>query len=129
MRDNKDLSIVINKLKVENLFTDDNENVRKIMNGKIIHHEIIENILTMYDRGSQQMYLFIQERYINHSISIDARLPAMTRFKLCDLFEQDERQNLTKQRNNNEVMVRMTKTADDMIKNIISLSHFRVIFL
>ena len=101
------------------------------MNGKIIHHKIIENVTTMYSRGSEKMQLFIQERYIDHSIHIDDRLSATTRLKLCDPFQEDERQKLTRKRNShtdssNKLFNKIVKTADYLIKNIISISHFRV---
>ena len=50
MQDNKDLVIITKALQNENLFNANNENVRKIMNGKIIHDKIIENVLNIHSR-------------------------------------------------------------------------------
>ena len=93
------------------------------MNGKIIHHKIIENITIMHDRGSERMNSFIQERYIDRSVSINDRSPAMTRLKLSDACQEIEQHNLVKNQNNNDnskMIPKIVKTAYQMIKNIFS---------
>jgi hypothetical protein len=125
IQDNKDLMIITKALQNENLFSENNEHVRKIMNGKIIHNKIIETTVNMYEDGLKVMYLFIKERYINHSVDIDHRLPAMPRFKLSDLYVPDE-QKIKKKIDKNAIVNKIIKGADSLIKDIISLSFFRV---
>ncbi len=129
MQDNKDLSIIMKKLYDENLFKINNINVRKIMNGKIIHEKIIENVVTMYERGLEKMHSFIQERYIDRSVHIDDRLSAMVRLKLSDPYVSNEEQRSKKKTNNNVLMTKIVKKADNIIKDIVSLSCFRVSLL
>ena len=129
VRDNEDLNIIMNKLKDENIFACDNFHVRKIMNGKIIHHKIIENITTMHHRGSERMNSFIQERYIDRSVRINDLLSAMTHLKLSNEFQEVEQRNLVKKQNNNDnsrMIPKIVKTADQMMKNVLSMSHFLV---
>ncbi|CAF4057464.1 unnamed protein product, partial [Rotaria sordida] len=125
MQDNKDLSIITKALIEENLFNQDNVHVTKIMNGKIIHEKIIENVVTMYERGLQRTNVFIQERYIDHSVNIEDRLSAMIRYKLSDPYISDDEQRLRKKTNSNILMNKMVKEADNTIKHIVSLSCFR----
>ena len=99
------------------------------MNGKIVHQKIIENITTMHHRGSERMNSFIQERYIDRSVSINDRLPAMTRLKLSNEFQEIEQYNLVKKQKNNDnskMIPKIVKTTYQMIKSILSMSHFRV---
>ena len=129
IQDNKDLSIITKLLYEENLFKINNTHVRKIMNGKIIHEKIIENVVTMYERGLQKMHSFIKERYIDHSVNIDDRLSAMVRLKLCDPYVSNDEQRPKKKTNSNLIMSKIMKTADNSIKDIVSLSCFRVSLL
>lgn len=49
--DDYDLSIIVKKLRQENLFTMVNTECRKIQSGLIIHDDIISNIISLYERG------------------------------------------------------------------------------
>ena len=129
IQDTKDLSIIIKALLEENLFKQDSKQDRKIMNGKIIHEKIIENIVTMYERDRERMHSFIQERYVDRSVDLADRLPAMVRYKLCDPYISDDEEQLEKSKNNKTDIAKMVKVADSTIKHIISLSCFRVIFI
>jgi hypothetical protein len=126
IQDDKDLSIITKLLYDENIFKIENIHVRKIMNGKIIHEKIIDNVVTMYERGLQRMHSFVQQRYIDRSLNIDARLSDMTRFKLSDPYVLKDEQRSKKKTNVTVVMSKIVKTADNMIKDIVSLSCFRV---
>jgi hypothetical protein len=126
MQDDKDLSIIIKALYEENLFKEDNFHVRKIMNGRVIHETIIQNVVSMHERGLQRMQSFVQERYIDRSVSIADRLSAMPRLKLSDPYEPDQDQRSKKKTNGIAVMSKIVKVADDAIKEILFLSHFRV---
>ena len=82
MQDNKDVSTIMKALPEGNLFKQDIVHVRKIMNGKIIHEKIIENVVTMYEHDLQRVHSFIQERYIDLSVNAEDSLPALIRYKL-----------------------------------------------
>lgn len=125
-QDNKDLAIIAKALREEHIFEENNVHGRKIMNGKSIHEKIIENFVTMYERGLQKMNLSIQERYIDWSVTIDDRLSDMIRSKLSDPYVLDDGKKTTKKVNNDTVMAKIIKTADIKIKDILSLSCFRV---
>jgi hypothetical protein len=129
MQDEKDLSVIMKALYDENLFKMNNVHVRKIMNGKIIHEKIIENVVTMYERGLQKMNSFIQERYIDRSVNINDRLPAMFRLRLSDPYVSSEEPQSKKKKTNNASMSKIVKEADNQIRNIVSLSDFRVSLL
>jgi hypothetical protein len=126
VQDNKNLLTTTKVLQEENLFDQSNVHVRKIMNGKIIHQQIVENIVSMYDNGLERMHLFIQERYIDHSINIDDRLSAMTRYKLSGSYIFNDEQWLKRKTTTNSSMTKLIKSADDTIEYIISLSYLRV---
>jgi hypothetical protein len=128
MQDNKDLSIILKALENEKIFKEDNINVRKILNGKIIHQKIVENIIPMCENGSERMYSFIQERYIDHSINIDDPLKAMIRYKLSDSYVPDDGQQPKRKINKNTLINDTIKSSDNFIKDTISLSFFRVSF-
>lgn len=126
MQDSKDLSIIIKALNEENLFRTDSIDVRKIMNGKIIHEKIIQNVVSMHERGLERMQSFIQERYIDRSVNIADRLSAMPRLKLSDQYVPDQEQQSTTKTKSNSAMSKIVKKADHTIKEIFFLSHFRV---
>ncbi|CAF1171695.1 unnamed protein product, partial [Didymodactylos carnosus] len=62
--DDEDLTTIICKLTEENLFTCENEHCRKLLSGKIIHDDIIDNICTSYERGLEALKTYIQERFV-----------------------------------------------------------------
>ena len=125
-QDTRDLSIVIKALQEEHIFEPNNVHIRKIMNGMIIHEKIIESIVTMHTRGSQCMSSFIQERYIDRSVNLADRLLAMVRLKLSEPYHSNQEQTRTDRMKKTLTMAKALRTADNTIKDIVSLSFFRV---
>lgn len=125
-QDNHDLSLIVKSFYEEQLFQPKNIHVRKIMNGMVIDERIIENVVTLYDRGLQCMETFIQQRYIDRSVNVTDPLLAIPRFKLSQPFPLNQNQNSKNRKGADLSIARTIKLADDAIKNIVSLSFFRV---
>jgi hypothetical protein len=88
--DDQDLTIIIRSLRSEDLFTMKNSECRKLRSGMLFHKDIIENICTLHERGSEALVKYINERLIDKigKINVDAPLKAMPRlsklnFNLC----------------------------------------------
>ncbi|CAF1391579.1 unnamed protein product [Rotaria sordida] len=100
MKDNKDLRIILMKLKQEEIFSSNAPQFRKLFSGKIIHDDIINNITNSFARGEEAMRSYIVDRLINKTIKIDEPLKAIMFLKLSDAdhYVPGERPN-TKKRN------------------------------
>jgi hypothetical protein len=77
MSDDYDLSVIVKKLRQENLFTMINTECRKIQSGLVFHDDIISNITSLYERGEKALTTFINERLISKVVPVDAPLKAM----------------------------------------------------
>ncbi|CAF4634463.1 unnamed protein product [Rotaria sp. Silwood1] len=100
MKDNKDLRIILMKLKQEEIFSSNAPQFRKLFSGKIIHDDIINSITSSFVRGEEAMRSYIVDRLINKTIKIDEPLTTMTFLKLSDAdhYVPGERPN-TKKKN------------------------------
>jgi len=79
--DENDLITIMKNLRVEELFTSKNTHCRKLRSGMLFHEDIIENVCTLNERGSEALTKYIDERLIDKigKIDIDAPLKAMPR--------------------------------------------------
>jgi hypothetical protein len=75
--DDRDLMELMTRLKKENIFLPSQPQFRKLLSGKIVHSDIIDNICTLFERGEQAMSAFIEDRLINKTVAIDEPLKAM----------------------------------------------------
>ena len=66
------------KLKQEDIFSSANQ-FRKLLSGKIIHADIIDNITTCFVRGEQGMITFIMDRLVNKTVKYEEPLKALPR--------------------------------------------------
>lgn len=125
MQDDQDLAIILERFLDEDLFGEKSTQVRKMMNGKIIDQVIIDNVAQLYDRGLEAMYVFILERYVDQSKALYDSIPRMNRLKLSDsLMPNEDLQR--KKAKRSLIMSKVVQTADIQIRDIVSLSHFRV---
>lgn len=125
IQDDHDLTIILERFLDEDLFGEASRQVRTMMNGKIIDQMIIDNVTQLYDRGLEAMYVFILERYVDQSKALYDSIPRMIRLKLSDslLLNEDQQKKKVKR---SLVMNKVVQTADIQIRDIVSLSHFRV---
>ncbi|CAF4496881.1 unnamed protein product, partial [Didymodactylos carnosus] len=72
--DNSDLQLLLSKLKLESLFTNNDKQLRTLFTGKIIHIDIVENVCSTYDRGFAIMKTYIEERLLKSNIKIEQKI-------------------------------------------------------
>ncbi|CAF2191690.1 unnamed protein product [Rotaria magnacalcarata] len=82
--DNYELQQMLIKLKQEDIFGVHTVQFRKLLSGKIIHHDIIENITTSFIRGEEAMLNYIEDRLVKKNIDISTTLKGMRFLKLSD---------------------------------------------
>ena len=76
VKDNHELNILLMKLKQEEIFSSTNQ-FQKLLSGKIIHDNIIDNITTCFVRGEEAMVTFILHRLINKTVKYEESLMAI----------------------------------------------------
>ncbi|CAF4064432.1 unnamed protein product [Rotaria sp. Silwood2] len=81
--DDGDLSMIVKKLRKENIFTMVNVKCHKLQSGLIIHDDIISSITSLYERGEKALNTFIYERLITKVVPVDIPLKAMPLLKLA----------------------------------------------
>ncbi|CAF1309847.1 unnamed protein product, partial [Didymodactylos carnosus] len=69
--DNKDLTTIISKLRPEKLFESENQHCRKLLSGKIIHEDIVDNICSSFEKGLDALKTYTQERLVTKSVALD----------------------------------------------------------
>ena len=72
--DQEDLSIILKKLRYENLFTNTNLSCQKILSGLNIHDNIINSVTILHERGQAALCTYINERLIRRTVPIDSPL-------------------------------------------------------
>lgn len=79
--DHQDLSLIVRNLRGEDLFNMKNGHCRKLRSGMILHTDIVQDICTLHERGSEALIKYIDERLVDRigKIDIDAPLKAMPR--------------------------------------------------
>ncbi|CAF2748651.1 unnamed protein product [Rotaria sp. Silwood2] len=82
--DNYELQQMLIKIKQEDIFGVHTVQFRKLLSGKIIHHDIIENISTSFIRGQEAMLNYIEDRLVKKNIDISTTLKGMRFLKLSD---------------------------------------------
>jgi hypothetical protein len=86
-KDNHELNVLLMKLKQEDIFSSANQ-FRKLLSGKIIHDDIIDNITTCFVRGEQAMITFIMDRLVNKTVKYEESLKALPRLsKIVSLYK------------------------------------------
>ncbi|CAF3305789.1 unnamed protein product [Rotaria sp. Silwood2] len=80
--DDTDLSMLVEKLRGENLFTQTNSKCHKIHSSLVIHDDIVKNITSLYQRGVDALSAYINERLVLKTIPVDSPLKAMHLLKL-----------------------------------------------
>ena len=78
-KDNQELTILLTKLKEDEIFSSTSNQFRKLLSGKIVHDDIIDNISTSFVRGEEALSTYIKDRLINKTVKIDDLLRAMYR--------------------------------------------------
>ncbi|CAF0764722.1 unnamed protein product [Didymodactylos carnosus] len=131
--DDEDLTTIICKLTEENLFTCENEHCRKLLSGKIIHDDIIDNICTSYERGLEALKTYIQERFVMKLVQINMPLKAMRRLCLRDadsyvpgiINTKGNTKFARNTKNSNNNIQKILKTTDEDIRRFLVLSEYR----
>ncbi|CAF4614665.1 unnamed protein product, partial [Didymodactylos carnosus] len=82
--DNHDLKLLLMKLKDEGVFSLGKNVVTELFTGKIIHNDIIDSICSGYNRGEEELKIFIQQRLIDKSVHIDSKMKRTKTLKLTD---------------------------------------------
>ena len=76
-KDNHDLNVLLIKLKQEQILSSNSPQFRKLLCGKIVHDDIINNITSSFVRGQEAMLMYIKDRLINETVSVEEPLKAM----------------------------------------------------
>ncbi|CAF1484646.1 unnamed protein product, partial [Didymodactylos carnosus] len=132
--DDEDLTIIISKLKQEKLFVSDSLNCRKLLSGKIIHNDIINNICSSFEQGVQALTAYIDERLVNQTVAIDKPLKAMFRLKLRDIdtYVPGDLSTVKKRRtttSNSKDLNKTLKKVDEDIRRMIIIAKDRHLHL
>ena len=155
--DHQDLTIIMNNLRSEDLFTMKNSQCRKLRSGLLFHKDIIENICTLHERGCEALIKYVNERLIGNGnkVDVDTPLKAMPRLsklninlcisilklktiKIIRFFWNLEFIHAasyvpgnpnSKKKNQATVMEKIIKEADDEIRRIIIIAQQRQLSL
>ncbi|CAF3634152.1 unnamed protein product [Rotaria sp. Silwood1] len=128
--DDNDLSIIIKKLRPENLFTMAHVECGRIQSDLVIHDDIISNITSLHEFGEQALSLFIHERIIQQQVPVDALLKTITFLKLS---QADSYVSISSHRNKSSSSVAsniedyntLVKFADEEIRRTIIIVEQR----
>ncbi|CAF4125635.1 unnamed protein product, partial [Rotaria sordida] len=128
--DDNDLSIIIRKLRSENLFTMVHVECRRLQSGLVIHNDIISNITSLHERGEQALSLFTRERLIEQQVPVDAPLKKKIFLKLS---QADSYVPISSHTNKSSSSISsnikdyntLVKFADDEIRRIIIIGEQR----
>jgi hypothetical protein len=79
--DDNDLTTIVRNLRGEDIFDTKELHCSKLRSGMIFHEDIIESVCSLYERGSEALMEYIDDRLVDKvdKIPIDAPLKAMAR--------------------------------------------------
>lgn len=80
--DSEDLSIILTKLKKEQIFDVSVQQCRKLSSGRVIHDEIIDDICDLTRRGHLELIKFTENRLIHNREGIDDTIKKMPRLSM-----------------------------------------------
>ncbi|CAF3952846.1 unnamed protein product [Rotaria sp. Silwood1] len=128
--DNHDLNLLLIKLKQEDIFSSNNPQFRKLLSGKIVHDDIINNITSSFVRGQEAMSMYIKDRLINKTVNVEEPLKAMYLLKLSDADSYTPEQQLHSKKkhllhHHSKDLTKMFNSIDRLIRNTLIIAEQR----
>ncbi|CAF0950439.1 unnamed protein product, partial [Didymodactylos carnosus] len=125
--DDKDLQLILEKLKHEDLFTSTDADVTKLMTkqSKVIHADIVKDLCSSVERGTQALETFIDERIIRKLVPMQQRLKAIHRLRLKDSDRYEPLSGKISKPRINLVKEKPLKLVDNDIKRYLILGEHR----